>query len=157
MRFSATIKVVRNFNEGLNMKDRNEIVDLWFEMWLRKEDLGIDEIFAKDAIYIESWGPEYHGVDKIKHWFDEWNSRGSVEEWNIKSMINTTDDTVVEWYFKCKMNDGHEDEFDGISLIKWNDVGQITCLKEFCCNIKRYDPYEKSDQPIFPKEDIKWF
>ncbi len=40
-------------------------------MWLRKEDLGIDEIFASDAVYIESWGPEYHGVNKIKHWFNE--------------------------------------------------------------------------------------
>ena len=30
---------------------------LWFEMWLTKQDLGIDNIFAEDVIYIESWGP----------------------------------------------------------------------------------------------------
>ena len=28
---------------------------LWFEMWLTKQDLGIDNIFAEDVIYTESW------------------------------------------------------------------------------------------------------
>ena len=46
---------------------QEEITRLWFEMWLQKEDLGIRDIFAPDAVYVESWGPEYHGVEKIAH------------------------------------------------------------------------------------------
>ena len=46
----------------------------WFSMWLDRQDRGIGKLFALDAVYIESWGSEYHGVDKIKLWFDEWNS-----------------------------------------------------------------------------------
>lgn len=33
----------------------------WFSMWLDKQDTGIEDLFAPDAVYIESWGPEYHG------------------------------------------------------------------------------------------------
>lgn len=49
----------------------------WFSMWLDKQDTGIGDLFAPDAVYIESWGPEYHGSGKIKLWFDEWNTRGN--------------------------------------------------------------------------------
>ena len=60
------------------MEQRERAVRLWFDMWLKKEDLGVLDLFAKDAVYIESWGPEYHGAQKIKLWFDEWNTRGTV-------------------------------------------------------------------------------
>ena len=38
------------------MEQRERAVRLWFDMWLKKEDLGILDLFAKDAVYIESWG-----------------------------------------------------------------------------------------------------
>ena len=53
------------------MKEREKIIRLWFDMWLQKKDLGLADIFTEDAVYIESWGPEYHGSAKIKLWFDE--------------------------------------------------------------------------------------
>ena len=37
------------------MNEREKIIHLWFEMWLTKQDLGIDDIFAEDVIYTESW------------------------------------------------------------------------------------------------------
>ena len=37
------------------MNEREKIIHLWFEMWLTKQDLGIDNIFAEDVIYTESW------------------------------------------------------------------------------------------------------
>ena len=58
------------------MDDRERIIRLWFDMWLSKKDLGILDVFADNAVYIESWGPEYHGSRKIKLWFEEWNTRG---------------------------------------------------------------------------------
>ncbi len=73
--------------ENMNMdaeKQRESKIRQWFSMWLRKQDTGIEEFFAPDSVYIESWGPEYHGSEKIKLWFDEWNSRGTVERWDIR-------------------------------------------------------------------------
>lgn len=38
-------------------------------MWLKRKDLGIDDIFSKDILYTESWGPEYKGIDKLNTGF----------------------------------------------------------------------------------------
>ena len=57
-------------------QEREQKIRLWLDMWLRREDLGILELFAPDAVYLESWGPEYHGAAAIRHWFQEWNTRG---------------------------------------------------------------------------------
>lgn len=56
------------------MDEREKIISLWFEMWLKQKDLGIDDIFAEDIIYTESWGPQYKNRDTLKQWFDEWNT-----------------------------------------------------------------------------------
>ena len=61
------------------MNEREKNIHLWFEMWLTKQDLGIDNIFAEDVIYTESWGPKYNNRQIVKHWFQEWNTRGKVE------------------------------------------------------------------------------
>ena len=60
----------------------------WFCMWLDKQDTGICELFSPDALYIESWGPQYRGNRKIKLWFDEWNTRGTVQRWDILQFLH---------------------------------------------------------------------
>ena len=72
------------------MDKREKIIRLWFDMWLQKKDLGIEDIFSADALYIESWGPQYHGSAKVKHWFEEWNTRGTVLQWDIKLSLSGT-------------------------------------------------------------------
>lgn len=139
------------------MKQREKIIRLWFDMWLKKSDLGISDIFSQDAVYVESWGPEYHGALKIKHWFEEWNSRGTVLQWDIRQYFHEENQTVVEWYFKSAMKDESVDEFDGISLIQWTNEDKICFLKEFGCNIHRYDPYQNSATPCFREEKQLWF
>lgn len=114
-------------------------------------------MFSADAVYIESWGPEYAGIKKIKHWFDEWNERGTVLVWDIKQMIHAEDQTIVEWYFKNKMDDGKIEAFDGISIIRWSEDNKIEYLKEFGCNCDRYDPYRNGDAPEFSGESPLWF
>ncbi len=54
------------------IEKREETIRKWFHMWLTKNSSVINEIFADSAVYTESWGPEYHGAEKIKLWFDEW-------------------------------------------------------------------------------------
>ena len=73
----------------------------WFCMWLDKQDTGICELFSPDALYIESWGPQYRGSQKIKLWFDEWNTRGTVRRWDILQLLHDGEQTVVQWSFNA--------------------------------------------------------
>lgn len=121
-----------------------------------KKDLGIDRLFSPDAVYMESWGPEYHGREKIRHWFQEWNRRGSVLVWDIKQFFHQGEQTAVEWYFKNTV-DGRTEEFDGVSLVRWDREGRIVFLQEFGCNLDRYDPYESGPEPRFRNTGAAWF
>lgn len=139
------------------MRKREQIVQSWFNMWLKKKDTGIRDIFAEDAVYIESWGPEYRGVGKIELWFDEWNTRGDVLRWDIKQFFHSGDRTVVEWYFENAMRNGKREAFDGMSLVQWTREDQIFLLQEFGCNRDRYDPYKEGPLPKFRDEKTMWF
>ena len=139
------------------MTEREKIIHLWFEMWLCQQDLGIDDIFTEDVEYTESWGPKYTDRRTVKHWFDEWNTRGKVLEWDIKQFFHKENQTVVEWYFRNQMNTGEIEEFDGLSLIEWTTENRIKSLKEFGCNCSNYDPYENGAVPEFRDEKAKWF
>lgn len=139
------------------MNEREKIIRLWFSMWLQQRDLGIDDIFTEDAVYVESWGPKYENRRAIKHWFNEWNTRGRVIIWDIKQFFHNGESTVVEWYFKDSMHSGAVEEFDGMSLVKWTAENKIRFLKEFGCNINNYNPYQDSETPIFREEKVNWF
>ena len=138
-------------------QNREETIALWFRMWLEKKDLGLLEIFDADAVYTESWGPEYHSAGKVLHWFREWNARGTVELWDIRGYLHGGDRTVVEWLFRCRMDDGTVQSFEGISLVEWTPSGKILSLKEFGCNLDRYDPYRDGPEPRFRQEKALWF
>ena len=139
------------------MEEREKKIRLWFDMWLKKQDLGMDGLFAEHAVYTESWGPQYQGLAKIRHWFEEWNTRGDVQVWDIKRFFHSGSWTAVEWYFKNRMYDGTVEAFDGISLIEWTTGGRIRSLKEFGCNTGTYDPYENGPAPQFRDGQALWF
>lgn len=139
------------------MEQRERVVRRWFDMWLEKRDDGIDEIFAPDAVYIESWGPEYRGRERIRHWFAEWNTRGTVVQWDIRQFFHKGEQTVAEWTFRNQMDDGRVEAFDGLTLIRWTAEGQISFLQEFGCDPNRYDPYQNGPVPQFREEPAVWF
>ena len=139
------------------MEDREQKIRTWFEMWLRQSDEGVEELFDDGAVYIESWGPEYHGLAKIRHWFREWNRRGRVLQWEIRQFFHKDGQTVVEWYFRNRMDDGRVEAFEGMSLVRWTAEGKICFLQEFGCNESRYDPYENGLAPQFREEKALWF
>ena len=60
------------------MNEREKTIRLWFDMWLNQQDMGIDDIFTEDVIYTESWSPQYNNRKTVKHWFQEWNTRGKA-------------------------------------------------------------------------------
>ena len=138
-------------------EQRETAVRLWFDMWLKKADLGILDLFAPDAVYIESWGPEYRGAEAIRHWFEEWNTRGTVLQWDILEFFHKGDQTVVRWIFRNRMNDGRREEFEGMSLVRWTQDGRIAFLQEFGCNENRYDPYRDGPEPQFREVAALWF
>ena len=141
----------------MGAEERESSVRLWFAMWLEKRDLGIDALFAPDAVYVESWGPEYRGREKIRHWFTEWNTRGTVVRWEIRQFFYRDSQTVAEWSFCDRMNDGRMEMFDGLTLIRWTEEGKICFLQEFGCNPHRYDPYQDGPAPQFREEPALWF
>ena len=58
------------------MNEREKIIQLWFEMWLTKQDLGIDNIFTEDVIYTESWSPQYNNRKTVVSGMEcPWQSR----------------------------------------------------------------------------------
>lgn len=138
---------MENFPAPACCAQREQSVRLWFEMWLRQRDLGMDALFTPDAVYIESWGPEYHGVDSIRRWFCEWNAGGTVLQWEIRQFFHREDQTVVEWFFKNTMSDGRNDAFEGMSLIRWSPDGRMTFLKEFVCTLNRYPVFQSPPAP----------
>ena len=139
------------------MEERERIVRLWFEMWLEQKGLGIDEIFAEDVIYNESWGPPSRGRAAGAHRFGGWDTRGRVLVWDIRQFFHKEGQTVVEWYFRNTMQDGRVEEFDGVSRIEWTPEGKIAALKEFGCNSHTYDPYRSGPEPVFRDEAVRWF
>ena len=139
------------------MEQREAAICQWFDMWLTKRDTGIRDLFAPDAVYIESWGPEYHGADKIDWWFTEWNRRGTVERWDIRQFFHRGDQTVVEWIFANQMDDGRQEVFEGMTLVRWTAAGQIARLQEFGCNLDRYDPYAHGPEPRLRDQQAAWF
>ena len=138
-------------------QQREQRIRLWFDMWLQARDLGMEEIFAPGCVYVESWGPRYVGRDKVAHWFQEWNTRGRVVRWDIRQFFHKGDQTIVEWSFRNEMNDGRVEQFDGLSLVQWDEAGRIAFLREFGCNTRNYDPYRDGDPPRFREESPVWF
>ena len=60
----------------------------WFSMWLEGKAGDLTALFTPDVQYIESWGPEYRGVSQVRHWFQEWNTRGRVLVWELRSILH---------------------------------------------------------------------
>ncbi len=139
------------------MDEREQKIRTWFEMWLRRSDEGAQALFDRDAVYIESWGPEYHGLGKIRHWFREWNTRGVVVRWDVKQFFHKGDQTVAEWVFENRMGDGTVEAFEGMTLVRWTEEEKICFLQEFGCNQDRYDPYENGPEPQFRDGQAMWF
>lgn len=117
-----------------------EIIQKYFQAWIDVDIKIVKEIFSNDIIYSECYGPEYHGLSQIIHWFEEWNTKGKVLEWTIKQVIEHNKSVIVEWYFKCNY-DGNTDGFDGVTIADFDNNGKIISLREFQSKAEHYFPY----------------
>ena len=116
------------------------IMQKYFQAWIDADINAIQELFCKDVIYSECYGPEYHGMTQINQWFDSWNKKGRVLEWTIKRTIEHDKTIVVEWYFKCNY-EGKTEGFDGVTIADFDNNGKIASLKEFQSKSDHVCPY----------------
>ncbi|VYU26700.1 nuclear transport factor 2 family protein [Clostridium tertium] len=122
------------------MKLKEELIKGYFKSWINNEKDIINEIFSEKIIYSECYGPEYKGIDTMERWFEDWHTHGKVLVWDIKQFIHSRNITVVEWYFKCIYNENIS-EFDGVSIVEFDDNNKILNLKEFESKAEHYYPY----------------
>ena len=48
------------------MNEREKIIRLWFDMWIKKADLGIDNIFTDDVVYL-LYNFRFTGLSRVYH------------------------------------------------------------------------------------------
>jgi len=123
------------------MNKREKIIDEVFTSWLKKDIEAFLKHFSQEVLYIESWGPAYNNKEQIKSWFTDWNKNSTVLEWNIKEFFHIGEVCLCEWYFKCESN-GDIIDFDGVSVVKFDENDAIVYLKEYQSKVPNYYPYE---------------
>ena len=128
------------------MLRHENVVREWFRAWLDRDDSCIGRIFAPDALYVESHGPVYRGPEQIRRWFLDWNERGRVMEWRIRSMWHDGYKTVADWHFAWEY-DGQASACDGVTLIDWDEEGRIHRLREYAASEEHHFPYADAPKP----------
>lgn len=122
--------------------DKEQIIRNYFRAWLSPNLEVVQNIFDENAIYSECYGPVYRNKKEIISWFENWNKQGKVIAWPIEILIINGDTSIAEWHFKCNYQ-GKISEFDGVSIIEFNDQNKIISVKEYQSKSQHYYPYSK--------------
>ena len=117
-----------------------EAIRRYFQSWIDRDIEAVQATFADDAVYVESYGPEYHSLGQILRWFEDWNQRGRVLEWTIRRTLRQGRTLVAEWFFRCEY-DGEMGAFDGVTIADFDQNGRIVKLCEFQSKAEHCFPY----------------
>lgn len=118
------------------------IIRNYFQAWIDNNIEPVKEAFSDDIVYTESYGPEYHGIEQVLKWFNDWHMKGTVLNWEIRQITIADRTAFVEWFFRCDY-EGNIDGFDGVTIARFNDQMKIYELKEFQSKSEHYYPYEE--------------
>lgn len=121
---------------------KKQIIRDYFQAWLKQNIEVIKSIFDKNATYSECYGPIYRNKKEIISWFEKWNKQGKVIAWPIEKILINENTCIVEWHFKCNYQKKIS-EFDGVSIIDFNDQNKIISVKEYQSKSQHYYPYSK--------------
>lgn len=121
---------------------KKQIIRDYFQAWLKPNIEVIKSIFDKNATYSECYGPIYRNKKEIISWFEKWNKQGKVIAWPIEKILINENTCIVEWHFKCNYQKKIS-EFDGVSIIDFNDQNKIISVKEYQSKSQHYYPYSK--------------
>lgn len=122
--------------------DKEQIIRNYFRAWLSPNLEVVQNIFDENAIYSECYGPVYRNKKEIISWFEKWNKQGKVIAWPIEKILINENTCIVEWHFKCNYQKKIS-EFDGVSIIDFNDQNKIISVKEYQSKSQHYYPYSK--------------
>lgn len=125
--------------------DAERTIREYFDAWLTKSDACLTEIFTSDAVYSECYGPEYQGLEQITRWFHDWNSVGSVTQWEITRFFQCGPNVAVEWKFACYYQ-GENGAFNGVTIAELDPEGKIRALREYESKAAHVFPYRKSSE-----------
>ena len=93
------------------MRQREELLKTWLDMWLGQELLPLDAVFTQDVEYLEFQGRKYCGTEQIRRWFTEWNSQNHVTHWQVCRMIHDQNITMMEFEFQSENLSGETRAF----------------------------------------------
>jgi hypothetical protein len=85
------------------MTEQQQVVSDYFYMWISRDGSRLSQTLSENARYVESWGPEYHGLNEIERWFREWNRRGTVKEWVVRRWKERGTPSCVNGFFAVNM------------------------------------------------------
>lgn len=126
----------------ITLGEKKQIIRDYFQAWLKPNIEVIKSIFDKNATYSECYGPIYRNKKEIISWFEKWNKQGKVIAWPIEKILINENTCIVEWHFKCNYQKKIS-EFDGVSIIDFNDQNKIISVKEYQSKCQHYYPYSK--------------
>ncbi len=110
--------------------EKEILINKYFDMWIKRDFTGLDNIFDKNIYYSECYVPEYFGMAEINLWIDVMLEKQKVLEWTIKRFMHEQNTVIVEWFFKEQQGEVIHG-FDGVSIIEFNEQGKIYSIKEF--------------------------
>ena len=120
--------------------DQQEVLQRYFDCWLRKDSSALPALFTEDAVYSECYGPVYMGLNQILRWFDDWNKQGAVQTWRIKRIIRQGDAMAAEWFFSYTHGQSLGC-FDGVSIVLFAEDGRMRSIQEFKSQSTHIYPY----------------
>ncbi len=125
---------------NMQIESREKLIQIFFGLWLGKGNTDLHSIFSEDVEYTECYGPVYMGIDQVERWFVNWQKKGKVFSWDIKNIIHQNNFCVVEWNFNYQYDDTR-DNFDGVTILEFDENDKIKSAKEFQSKSQHYYPY----------------
>jgi ketosteroid isomerase-like protein len=110
----------------------------YINAWNTNDVDNIEATVTPDAVVTESYGPVYHGRERIREWAEKWLDRGGrVHSWTITNEFTVGDTIVAEWRFDYHEK-GEDRSFDGSTIATVRD-GKILRLREYATTAALYD------------------
>ena len=109
----------------------------YIEAWSSNDTEAIVSTVTPDAVVTESYGPVYHGRERIREWADKWFGRGDrVRSWVITNEFAVGDTIVAEWRFDYREM-GEDRSFEGSTIATVRE-GKIASLREYAMTAEPY-------------------
>ena len=116
-----------------------ELIDRYFNAAKSKDTDALSSIFTDDAVYIERDGSTYEGIDKIRGFFSKRAENGNVAAWDIRKVIESSENGTAVWYYEYRPDNGDTISYDGVSVIETAN-----------CRIKRWSEYSQNTEKTYP-------